>query len=118
MQGGSSEPFPYFAPEAPDKVWVTDITCIRTYAEWLYPAAVMDSYSRQIVGWATRATVTSDPVLQALLAAVWKRKTARKCLSDSGRLTLVRANRCLNGVRRRTSQGNPRPIAATAKLGH
>lgn len=59
---------------APNKVWVTDITYIRTYEGWLYLAAVMDLYSRQIVGWATRATMTSDLVLQALLAAVWKRK--------------------------------------------
>ncbi|VWC10550.1 integrase catalytic subunit [Burkholderia lata] len=34
----------------------------------------MDLYSRQIVGWDTRSTMTSDLVLQALLAAVWKRK--------------------------------------------
>ncbi|MCY0389992.1 IS3 family transposase [Robbsia sp. Bb-Pol-6] len=63
-----------FAPDAPNKVWVTDITYIRTYEGWLYLAAVMDLYSRQIVGWATRSTMTSGLVLQALLAAVWKRK--------------------------------------------
>lgn len=63
-----------FAPTAPNRVWVTDITCIRTYEGWLYLAAVMDLYSRQIVGWATRSTMTSDLVLQALLAAVWIRK--------------------------------------------
>lgn len=63
-----------FTPDAPNKVWVTDITYIRTYEGWLYLAAVMDLYSRQIVGWATRSTMTSDLVLQALLAAVWKRK--------------------------------------------
>ncbi|MBG9220464.1 MAG: IS3 family transposase [Burkholderia sp.] len=63
-----------FAPDAPNRVWVTDITYIRTYEGWLYLAAVMDLYSRQIVGWATRSTMTSDLVLQALLAAVWKRK--------------------------------------------
>ncbi len=34
----------------------------------------MDLYSRQIVGWATHSTMTGDLVLQALLAAVWKRK--------------------------------------------
>lgn len=34
----------------------------------------MDLYSRQIVGWATQPTMTSDLVLQALLVAVWKRK--------------------------------------------
>ncbi len=56
------------------RLLVTDITYIRTYEGWLYLAAVMDLYSRQIVGWATRSTMTSDLVLQALLAAVWKRK--------------------------------------------
>ncbi|WP_413688717.1 IS3 family transposase [Pseudomonas aeruginosa] len=63
-----------FAPDAPNKVWVTDITYIRTYEGWLYLAAVMDLYSRQIVGWATAPTMTSDLVLQALVAAAWRRK--------------------------------------------
>ena len=63
-----------FSPEAPNKVWVTDITYIRTYEGWLFLAAVMDLYSRQIVGWATAPTMTSDLVLQALVAAVWRRK--------------------------------------------
>ena len=63
-----------FTPDAPNKVWVTDITYIRTYEGWLFLAAVMDLYSRQIVGWATQPTMTSDLVLQALLAALWKRK--------------------------------------------
>jgi putative transposase len=63
-----------FAPDAPNAVWVTDITYIRTYEGWLFLSAVMDLYSRQIVGWATSATMTSDLVLQALVAAVWRRK--------------------------------------------
>ena len=63
-----------FSPEVPNKVWVTDITFIRTYEGWLFLAAVMDLYSRQIVGWATAPTMTSDLVLQALVAAVWRRK--------------------------------------------
>ena len=63
-----------FTPEAPNKVWVTDITYIRTYEGWLFLAAVMDLYSRQIVGWATASTMTSDLVLQALVAAAWRRK--------------------------------------------
>jgi len=75
-----------FAPDAPNKVWVTDITYIRTYEGWLFLAAVMDLYSRQIVGWATQPTMTADLVLQALLAAVWKRKPAPGVLvhSDQG----------------------------------
>lgn len=75
-----------FAPEAPNRVWVTDITYIRTYEGWLFLAAVMDLYSRQIVGWATQPTMTSDLVLQALVAAVWKRKPGAGVMvhSDQG----------------------------------
>ena len=75
-----------FTPEAPNKVWVTDITYIRTYEGWLFLAAVMDLYSRQIVGWATAPTMTSDLVLQALVAAAWRRKPGPGVLvhSDQG----------------------------------
>jgi putative transposase len=75
-----------FKPCAPNKAWVTDITYIRTYQGWLFLAAVIDLHSRQVVGWATAATMTSDLVLQALLAAVWKRKPAPGVLvhSDQG----------------------------------
>jgi putative transposase len=74
-----------FAPEAPNKVWVTDVTYIRTCEGWLFLAAVMDLYSRQIVGWATGPTMTSDLVLQALVAA-WRRKPGPSVLvhSDQG----------------------------------
>ncbi|QSQ40437.1 IS3 family transposase [Xanthomonas translucens pv. translucens] len=75
-----------FAPQAPNKVWVTDITYIRTYEGWLFLATVMDLYSRQIVGWATASTMTSDLVLQALVAAAWRRKPGPGVLvhSDQG----------------------------------
>lgn len=38
----------------PYKVWVTDITYIRTYEGWLYLVVVLDLFSRQIVGWAMK----------------------------------------------------------------
>ena len=61
-----------FDVAAPNTHWVTDITYIRTYEGWLYLAAVMDLYSRQIVGWATQSTMTCDLVLQALLGHLLK----------------------------------------------
>lgn len=75
-----------FSADAPNKVWVTDITYIRTYEAWLFLTAVMDLYSRQIVGWATAPTTTNDLVLQALVAAVWRRKPGPGVLlhSDQG----------------------------------
>jgi putative transposase len=58
----------------PNTHWVTDITYLRTHEGWLYLATVMDLYSRKGVGWATQGSLHTDLVLQALLAAVWRRK--------------------------------------------
>jgi len=49
-----------FTVDEPDRVWVTDITYIRTWEGWLYLAAVMDLYSRKVVGW----SMLSAPVLK------------------------------------------------------
>jgi putative transposase len=54
----------------PNKVWVTDITYIRTWEGWLYLAVVIDLYSRRIVGWATGPSLKRELVLDALLKAV------------------------------------------------
>ena len=50
------------------------ITCLRKHEGWLYLAVVIDLFSRQVVGWSMRPTLHSDVVMQALLAAVWRRK--------------------------------------------
>jgi len=42
-----------FNPDAPNRAWVCDITYVRTRTGWLYLAAVMDLYSRKIIGWAS-----------------------------------------------------------------
>ncbi len=65
---------------------MTDITYIRTCEGWLLLAAVMDLYSRQIVGWATAPAMSSDLVLQALVAAAWRRTPGPGVLvhSDQG----------------------------------
>jgi len=65
-----------FKVSEPNRAWVTDITYIRTYDGFMYLAVVLDLFSRQVVGWATRPTQHTDLVLQALLAAVWRRKPA------------------------------------------
>ena len=75
-----------FKVNEPNRAWVTDITYIRTYDGFLYLAVVLDLFSRQVVGWATRPTQHTDLVLQALLAAVWRRKPSPGLLlhSDQG----------------------------------
>ena len=75
-----------FKVSEPNRAWVTDITYIRTYDGFLYLAVVLDLFSRQVVGWATRPTQHTDLVSQALLAAVWRRKPSPGLLlhSDQG----------------------------------
>jgi transposase InsO family protein len=63
-----------FDVEAPDRVWVTDTTCIRTLEGCAYLAVVIDLYSRRVVGWSLQSRQTTDVVLQVLLMAVWRRK--------------------------------------------
>ena len=41
-----------FTAQGPDRVWVTDITYVRTWEGWLYVAVVLDLFSRRVVGWA------------------------------------------------------------------
>jgi putative transposase len=74
-----------FDVEAPDRAWVTDITYIRTQEGFSYLAVVLDLFSRRIVGWSIQARQTTV-VLQALLAAVWRRKPKGRVLvhSDQG----------------------------------
>jgi len=63
-----------FTVALPNKVWVTDITYIRTHEGWLYLAAVVDLYSRRVVGWSLQSRIKKELVLDALLMAVWRRK--------------------------------------------
>lgn len=70
----------------PNKVWVTDITYIRTYEGWLYLAVVLDLFSRQVIGWSMKPQMTSDLAIDALLMAVWRRKPTQEVMihSDQG----------------------------------
>src|SRR5690606_10915212 len=56
-----------FDVERPEQIWVTDITYVRTWQGWLYLAAVVDLYSRKVVGWSMKATLAKELALDALL---------------------------------------------------
>ena len=74
-----------FEVSKPNRVWVSDITYIRTWEGWLYLAIVMDLFSRKIVGWATRQTIHRDLVLDAVLKAVKERHPQETIIhSDQG----------------------------------
>lgn len=65
-----------FAPAAANQSWVADITYIRTRSGWLYLAAVMDLFSRKIVGWAMAPTMPAELVCAALQMAIAQRQPA------------------------------------------
>jgi len=63
-----------FVAEAPDQLWVADITYIPTWAGFLYLAVVLDAFSRRIVGWAMANHLKSRLVLDALEMALRQRR--------------------------------------------
>jgi putative transposase len=63
-----------FVAEAPDQLWVADITDIPTWAGFLYLAVVLDAFSRRIVGWAMAINLKSRLVLDALDMALLQRR--------------------------------------------
>ena len=63
-----------FTAEAPDRLWVADITYVRTRAGFLYLAVVLDVFSRRVVGWAMEPHLRTELVLQALNMALYLRR--------------------------------------------
>jgi len=63
-----------FHAEAPDQLWVADITYIPTWAGFLYLAVVLDAFSRRIIGWAMSHSLRTQLVLDALNMAIGQRK--------------------------------------------
>jgi len=75
-----------FEAPAPNQKWVADFTYIWTAEGWLYVAAVIDLYSRRVVGWSMKPEMTAQLVTDALMMALWRRGRPRELLhhSDQG----------------------------------
>ena len=75
-----------FDASAPNQKWVADFTYIWTADGWLYVAAVVDLFSRRVVGWAMKAEMTVQLVTDALIMAIWRRGKPDSLLhhSDQG----------------------------------
>ena len=74
-----------FSPEAPDRVWSSDITYIATDEGWLYLAAVIDLFSRQVVGWSMQSHMQASLVTDALRMAWFRRHPAPGLIFHSDR---------------------------------
>jgi transposase InsO family protein len=73
------------APTGPNQSWLTDITYIETAEGWLYLAAILDLWSRRIVGWACGLTLQTSLVLAALHDALKRRRPPKGLLHHSDR---------------------------------
>jgi transposase InsO family protein len=63
-----------FTPEAPNRVWTSDITYIATHEGWLFLTAVIDLFSRQVVGWSMSPHMQTSAVTDALRMAWFRRR--------------------------------------------
>ena len=62
-----------FAAPAPNRLWVADLTYVRTWSGFAYVAFVIDVYARTIVGWQASTSLRTDLALDALEQALWAR---------------------------------------------
>jgi transposase InsO family protein len=63
-----------FTASAPNRVWVTDYTYVRTWAGFVYVAFILDVFSRRIVAWHASRSMHTDLVMIPLRMALWQRE--------------------------------------------
>ena len=92
-----------FQATSANRKWVADFTYIWTAEGWLYVAAVVDLFSRRVVGWSMSATMTAQLVTDALVMAIWRRGKPDTLLhhSDRGSPVHQRAVPAVDGRSRR-----------------
>lgn len=105
-----------FEPKEPNKVWVSDITSIRTVEGWVHLAIVLDLYARVLVGWAVSANQTAELPIAAMRMALARRRPNPGCIghSDQGsvygaasyRAVLADASMCPSMSRRGNCHDN------------
>ena len=62
-----------FTAAAPNRLWVADLTYVKTHVGWVYAAFIIDVFSRMIVGWQLSNSLRSDLAIDALEMAIWNR---------------------------------------------
>ena len=69
-----------FKAPAPNRLWVADLTYVKTHGGWVYAAFIIDVYSRMVVGWQISVSLRSDLAIDALEMAIWNRTRAGQVL--------------------------------------
>jgi putative transposase len=116
-----------FHAEAPNRLWVADLTYVKTHAGWVYVAFILDVYSRFIVGWQASQSLGADLAMDALEMAIWARRGARLDglihHSDRGVLATPGRAPCYRGMPRsstrppRAGGEPPEPSSGTTRSG-
>ncbi len=65
-----------FRAPTPNRLWVADLTYVKTHSGWVYVAFIIDVFSRMVVGWQASRSLRSDLAIDALEMAVWNRQRA------------------------------------------
>ena len=84
-----------FVASAPNRLWVADLTYVKTHGGWVYAAFVIDVFSRMVVGWQISNSLRSNLAIDALEMAVWNR---------------TRVGQGLDGLVHHSDRGVPVPV--------
>jgi len=71
-----------FTAHAPDRLWVADLTYVKTHSGWVYVAFIVDVFSRMVVGWQASRSLRSDLAIDALEMAMFNRRRQGHALDD------------------------------------
>jgi len=63
-----------FTVEEPNRMWLADLTYVKTHSGWVYVAFIIDAYSRMVVGWQASRSFRTDLAIDALEMAVFHRR--------------------------------------------
>ena len=104
-----------FTAEAPNCLWVADLTYVKTFSGWVYVAFIIDVYSRMVVGWQASRSLRSDLAIDALEMAVYNRQPDEGLIHHSDRGVQLRfkgsSQHCLVGVSVEACRGL-RPVSS------
>jgi putative transposase len=108
-----------FTAYRPDQIWMSDITYVQTREGWLYVCAVIDLFSKKIVGWTASSRMTTDFVVSAYLKARRDRSPSEHLIFHSDRGSqyaskafrwLLRRHKVLQSMSRRACCWDSAPI--------
>lgn len=100
-------------PTATNQLWVADITYIHLRYEFVYLAAILDAFSRKVVGWALRSSLSQELSLSALRMALARRNLSHKLIHHSDRGVQYASKEYINLLRNHgitismSAKGNP-----------